>query len=95
MIRTAAHIESILYKRQAQAGSRTVLCGVGGVKEICEQETDKLEGHGNHGVPQEAEEGTDGKALDEDFIAKSAGSENGGFPVWWCGVCGGLFICLI
>lgn len=64
------------------------------MKEVGEQEADKLEGHRDHGIPDEGEDGADREAFDEDFIAKSARSEDGSFPVGRCSVGGGLFICL-
>jgi hypothetical protein len=65
------------------------------MEQVGKEETDELEGHGYHGVPQEAEEGADGEAFDEDFIAERAGSENGGFPVRRCCVSGSLFVRLV
>ena len=64
------------------------------MEEVGEQETDELEGHGNHGIPEEAEKRADGEAFDKDLVAKGAGGEDGGFPVGRCCVSGGLFICL-
>lgn len=89
-----AETEAELYERDTETSTGSVLCGVGRVEEIGEQETDELEGHGDHGVPEEAEERADGEAFDEDFVAESARCENGGFPVWWCCICGGLLVCL-
>lgn len=88
----ALHREAVLYERDAQAGARPVLGRVRGVQEIGEQEADELEGHGDHGVPDEAEDGADGEAVDEDFVADHAGREDRGFPVGRRGVCGGLFV---
>lgn len=90
-----AESETELHERDTETSAGSVLCGVGRVEEVGEEESDELEGHGDHGVPEEAEEGADGEAFDKDFIAKSAGSEDGGFPVGWCRVCGSLFICLV
>ena len=64
------------------------------MQEISEQETNELEGHGDHAVPDKGEDGADGEAVDVDLIGGHAGSEDGGFPVWRCRICGGLFVCL-
>jgi hypothetical protein len=90
-----AETETELYKCDTETSAGSILCSVGSVEQIGEEETDELEGHGDHSVPEETEEGADGKTFDEDFIAESAGSEDGGFPVGWCGVCGGLFVGLV
>ena len=89
-----AEAKAKLDEGDAETGARSVLCGVGGVQEVGEEEADELEGHGDHGVPDEAEEGADGQALDKDLVAKGAGGEDGGFPVGRCCVGGGLFVCL-
>jgi hypothetical protein len=65
---------------------------MGSVEEVCEEETDELEGHGDHGIPHETEDGSDGKAVNVDFVAKDARGEDSGFPVRWGCVCGGLFV---
>jgi hypothetical protein len=54
-ITAAFHIESVLNKGKAETRSTAVLCGVGGVQKISQQETDELERHGNHGVPHKGE----------------------------------------
>ena len=90
-----AETETELYECDTETSAGSILCSVGSVEQIGEEETDELEGHGDHSVPEETEEGADGKTFDEDFIAESAGSEDGGFPVGWCGVCGGLFVGLV
>lgn len=65
---------------------------VRGVQEVGEQEANELKGHADHGVPNEGEEAADGKAVDVDFVACGARSEDCGFPVRRCRVGGGLFI---
>lgn len=62
------------------------------MQEVGEQESDELEGHGDHSVPDEREDGADRETLDEDFVAKGAGGEDRGFPIRWCRVGGGLFV---
>jgi len=48
-----------------------------GVKEICEEETDKLERHGDESVPDEGEKTADYETVDEDVIAvEGAGSQD-------------------
>lgn len=61
-----------------------------GVEEVGEEETNDLEGHTDHAVPDEAEEGADWEAIDVDFIGRGeAGGKDGcSFPVGRCGVCG-------
>jgi hypothetical protein len=69
---------------------------VSGVEEVCEEEADELEGHRDHGVPDETEYGADREAIDVDIIrAAESGSEDCGFPIWRCCVCGGLFVSLL
>ena len=56
-----------------------------GVKEICEEETYELEGHGDKGVPDKGEQTADYEAVNEDVVAvESARSQNRSLPVWWC-----------
>lgn len=89
----AFHGEAELDEGYAQAGEGAVLGGVRGVQEVGEQEANDLEGHGDHSVPDEGEDGADGQAVDVDFVrAAEAGREDGGFPVGWCRICCGLFI---
>lgn len=88
----ALHREPPLDERDPETRAGAVLGGVRGVQEVGEKEADELEGHGDHGVPDEAEEGADGEAFDVDFIAEGAGGEDGGFPVRGCCVGGGLFV---
>lgn len=89
---SGAEAEAELDEGDAEAGAGAVFGGVGRVQEVGEQEADELEGHADHGVPDEAEEGADGEALDEDFVAKGAGGQDGGFPVGRGCVGGGLFV---
>jgi hypothetical protein len=91
---SGAETETELHERDAETSAGSVLCGVGCVEKVGEEETDELEGHGYHGVPDEAEKGSDGETFDEDLITKGAGGEDCSFPVGWCCVRGGLFICL-
>lgn len=91
----ALHVKPILDQSDAQTGTRAVLRCVRRVEEIGEQETDELEGHGNHAVPDEAEYGADWHAIDIDLVrATKARGENGRLPVWGCGICCRLLICL-
>lgn len=78
----------------AEAGSGAVFRGVGGVEEVGEEESDDLEGHAYHAVPDEAEEGADGEAVNVDFVGggEAGGEDGGGFPVGRSGVCGGGFV---
>lgn len=62
------HVEAVLDEGDAEAGAGAVLGGVGGVQQVGEEETDELEGHGNHAVPDEAEDGADGEAFDVDLV---------------------------
>ena len=63
------------------------------MEEIGEQKADELEGHGNESIPDEGEHRSDKEAIHEDVIAVvSTRSENGSLPIWWCCVCGGLFV---
>jgi hypothetical protein len=56
-----------------------------GVKEICEEETDELEGHGDESVPDKGEKTADYQTVDEDVVAvEGARSQDGSFPVWRC-----------
>jgi hypothetical protein len=89
-----AEAEAELDECDTEASAGSVLGGVSGVQKIGEEEADKLEGHGYHGVPYEAEERADGEALDKDFVAEGTGSEDGGFPVRRCCVGSSLFVCL-
>lgn len=89
----ALHHEAELDQRDAQAGARSVFGGVGGVQKVGEQEADELEGHGDHAIPDEGDDGTDGHAFDVNVIGPAeAGGEDGGFPVGRGGVCGCLFV---
>lgn len=88
------HRETILNKGDAKAGAGSVFGGMGRVEEVGEKETDELEGHGDHGVPDKGEYGADGEALDEDLIAKGTRGEDGGFPIGRGRICGSLFVCL-
>ena len=63
------------------------------MEEVGEEETDELEGHADHAVPDETEEGTDGKAVNIDFIGgMETRSEDSCFPVRRSGVCSCGFI---
>ena len=64
------------------------------MQEVGEEEADELEGHGDHGIPDETEERTNRETFDKDFVAVCAWSQNGGFPVWRCSIGCGLFVCL-
>lgn len=88
----AAHIEAVLDEGDAETGARAVLGGVGGVQEVGEEEANELEGHADHAVPDEGEEGADGQAFVVDFVSGHAGGEDGGFPVGRGCVGGGLFV---
>jgi len=89
----AAHAEAVLHQCDSQAGLGPVLGGVRGVEEVGEEEADELEGHADHPVPEEGEEGADGEAVDEDVVGGGgAVCEDRGFPVWRGGVGGGLFV---
>lgn len=81
-------------KSDAQAGSGAVLGRVCGVQEVGKEEADVREGHTDHAVPNEGKEGTDGKALDVDFVRgrEARGKDGGGFPVGRGGVCSGCFV---
>jgi len=81
-----------LYQCNAQAGEGAVLGGVGGVEEVGEEETDDLERHGDHGVPNKGEYGADGEPIDVDFVRDHAGGEDCGFPVGRGRVSSGLFV---
>lgn len=65
----AAHVEAVLDEGDAEAGAGAVLGRVRGVEKIGEEETDELEGHADHGVPDKAEDGTDGETVDVNFVA--------------------------
>ena len=55
------------------------------VKEVCEEETNKLEGHGDESVPDEGEETADYQTVDKDVVAvESARSQDRSLPVWGC-----------
>lgn len=54
-----AHLEAVLHECDSEAGAGAVLCCVAGVEEVGEEESDELEGHGDEGVPDEGEEGSD------------------------------------
>ena len=58
-----------------------MLCGVGGVQEVGEQEADELEGCADHAIPDKGEEAADGQAVDVDVVGGGAGREDSGFPV--------------
>lgn len=89
----AFHVETILYESDAETSARAVLCGVGGVEEVCKEETDELEGHGDHAIPDKRKYGANGKALDVDIVGTTeAWRKDCSFPVGWCGICCGLFI---
>ena len=62
-MKVATHIETVLYQCDTEAGPRAVFGGVCGVEEIGEEESDELEGHADHAVPDEAEERADGEAV--------------------------------
>ena len=62
-----------------------MLCGVCGVKEVCKEESDELEGHGDKSVPDKGEETANNEAVDEDVVAvEGSRGQNRSFPVWWC-----------
>lgn len=66
------------------------------MEQVGEQEADELEGHGDHAVPDEGDDGADGHAFDVNVVGTAeAGGEDGGFPVWRGGVCGCLFVGLL
>ncbi len=68
---------------------------MGRVEEIRQEETDELEGHGDHGVPYEAEEGSDRHAVDVDLVgAAETWREDRRLPVRRCSIRGGLLVCL-
>ena len=89
-----AHVEAVLHEGDAQAGTRPVLGRVRGMQEVGEQKADELEGHADHAVPHEAENGADGEAVNVDFVRGHSWGEDGGFPVWGGSICGGLFVSL-
>ena len=64
------------------------------MEKVCKQETDELEGHADHGVPDEGEECADGKTIYVDVVVASGAGwrEDSSFPIGWRSVCGGLFI---
>ena len=67
-----------------------------GVEKVGEEETDELERHGNHTVPDKGEDGADGKTFDVDFVwVAEPGRENRIVPVRRSCVCCCLFVCLI
>ena len=52
-----------------------------------------MEGHRNHAVPDEGEDGADGETFDVDFVgAAESGGEDRRFPVGRSGVGGCLFV---
>lgn len=66
------------------------------MEQVCEEETDELEGHGDHCVPDEGEDGADWETVDVDIVGVGGvGGEDGVFPVWRGGVGGCLFVGLI
>ena len=90
---STAHVEAVLDESDAEACSGAVLGGVGGVEQVGEEETNELEGHADHTIPDEAEEGAHWKAVNVHFIGRmKAGSEDGCFPVGRSGVCSCGFI---
>lgn len=92
----ALQVKAVLHERDAQAGSGSVLGGVGCVEEVGEEEAGQLEGHGDHAVPDEGEERADGEAVDVHLIwAAQAGREDGGLPVRGSGICCCLLVGLI
>ena len=63
------------------------------MKEVGEEEADEMEGHADHAVPEEGEEGADGETVDEDVVGgRGAVRKDRGFPVWRGGISGGLFV---
>lgn len=89
----ATHRKAIVEQGDAEAGAGAVLGGVGVVEKVCEEETNKLEGHADESIPDEREEGADDQTVDKDVIrAVASGSKDGGFPVGGSGVGGGLFV---
>ena len=84
----AFHIEAVLDEGEAEASAGAVFRGVRGVQEIGKEEADELEGHADHAVPHEGEDGPDGEAVDVHFVGGHARGEDGRFPVWGCGVGG-------
>ena len=54
-----AHLEAVLHECDSETGAGAVFCCVAGVEEVGEEEADELEGHGDEGVPDEGEEGSD------------------------------------
>lgn len=66
--RRPLHVEPVLDKCDAKPGARPVLRRVRRVQEVGEQETDQLEGHADHAVPDETEYGSDGHPVDVYFI---------------------------
>jgi hypothetical protein len=65
--------EAVLDQGDAEASEGAVLGRVRRVQEVGEEEADPGEGHGNHAVPNKGEDGADGQAVDEDFVADQAG----------------------
>lgn len=63
-----AHTETVLDEGDAEAGFRAVLCGVGGMQQVGEQEADELEGGADHAVPDEGEEAADGQPVNVDVV---------------------------
>lgn len=43
VVGAATHVKAVLYKCDAEPGSGAILGRVGGVKKVCEKETDELE----------------------------------------------------
>lgn len=62
------------------------------MEEIGEQEADDLERHADHCVPHKGEDGADGQAVDVDFVAYHARSQDGSFPVRRGCIGGGGFV---
>ena len=64
------------------------------MQEIGEEESDELERHADHPVPDEGEEGAHRQAFIVDFVGGHTRSKDGGFPIGRSSVCGGLFVTL-
>ena len=90
--RCALHAEAVLHERDAESGPGAIFCSVGGMEEIGEEEADDLERHADHCVPYKGEDGADWQAVDVDFIAYHARSQDGCFPVRRGSIGSGRFV---
>ena len=60
VVAAAFHVETVLDKSETEASSAAVFRGVGCVEEVGEEETNDLEGHRDHAVPDKREYGSNG-----------------------------------